>query len=257
MSDAERTRQVVVKPTDEEASLFVAGLMRGIIAQAVADRGAAHVALAGGTTPRGLYQILARGAASDNVPWQNVEVLFSDERDVPQDDVDSNYGMAQRELLDHLPILVGRVHPMPADADDLHAAAQEYEQTIRKAVPPDEGGQTARFDLILLGMGGDGHVASLFPGSEALDEGERLVVSSFISVLGRQRMTFTFPLINAARNVIMLVTGPDKAEAVAKVLGEDEQAKGNLPAARVRPEAGELFIVLDAPAARRAGLAPD
>ncbi len=189
----------------------------------------------------------------DQLPWSHVEVFFGDERDVPHDHVESNYRMVQRTLLDNVPVQPGCVHPMRADADDLQAAAAEYEQTIREIVPADENG-IPRFDLLLLGMGADGHTVSLYPGTEALAETEKLVTACFVPVLGRRRITFTYPLINAARNVILLVTGGDKAEAVADFFGDDEERRKRLPAASVAPTDGKLFLVLDDAAGRQAGL---
>jgi 6-phosphogluconolactonase len=211
------------------------------------------VALSGGTTPRGLYLRLAADGVSGDVPWQDVVVFLGDERDVPHDHIESNFRMAQRALLDHVPINVMQVHPMRADAEDLQAAAAEYEQTIRRTVPANEEGMPC-FDLVLLGMGMDGHVASLFPGTEVLEEARRLVVSYFVPVLGRRRMTLTYPLINAARNVVLIVTGSDKAETVARLLGKDPDARRGLPASGVQPTRGSLRIILDTDAARIAGL---
>jgi len=255
MPDPMRTFEVVVKATADEAAAAVAARLKRIVGDAVAERGICSAALAGGTTPRGLYGILARTGTSGEIPWQNVEVFLSDERDVPQDHPDSNFGMIQRTLLDHVPIDLARVHPMPADADDLAPSAATYEQTVRDVVPAGPEG-LPRFDLILLGMGGDGHVASLYPGTEALGETDKLVTACPVPVLGRRRMTFTYPLINAARNVILLVTGDDKAPAVATLLGDDDHAKAKLPAACVAPTDGAYYMVLDAPAARDTDLKP-
>jgi 6-phosphogluconolactonase len=194
--------------------------------------------------------LLAREATTGNVPWQEVEFFFGDERDVPPDHIESNYGMIQRTLLDHLPVPPGHVHPMPADWLNMDAAAEEYERAICQVLPADPG-RPPRFDLILLGMGADGHTASLFPFTECLNEQRRLVISHYVPVLGRKRMTFTFPLINAARNVVMLVTGDDKAGAVADLLGEDSASREQLPAARVAPADGRFTLVLDSAAARR------
>ena len=255
MAQAEHNAKVVVERTAEQATAAAANLFKTIVCEAVGHRGRAHVALAGGTTPHALYQNLAADATSGQVPWREVEVFFGDERDVPQDHVESNYRTVQRALLDHVPVDPARVHPMPADAEDIHAAAEQYAQTIRQAVPSD-GGQVPRFDLILLGMGGDGHTASLFPNTDALKEHKHLVYAGFVPVLGRNRMTFTYPLINAARNVLFLVTGSDKAEAVLGVLGDSEEIRKQLPAAAVRPTGGCLIMVLDAAAARLTGIAP-
>ena len=253
MSKNQRFGNVVVWPTAERATWHVAEQVKHILCQAVEQREICYVALAGGTTPHGLYLTLAGAAISGEVPWQHVEVFFGDERDVPHDHVESNYRMAQRTLLDHVPIQPQRVHPMPADADDLGAAAADYERTIRQAVPAGDDGLPA-FDLVLLGMGGEGHVASLFPDTEAIAESKRLVTSYHVPMLGRDRMTFTFPLINAARNVLLLVIGEDKAQAVGRLLGDDDSARSQLPASRVaRPNS---TLVLDAAAARVAGLKP-
>jgi len=246
-------REVFVEPSIEEATGLVSRFVKEIVGQAVAQRGFCYVALAGGTTPRGLYLRLAADGVSGDVPWQDVHVFFGDERDVPQDHVESNYLMAQRTLLDHVPIQLPHVHPMPADAEDLGAAAAAYEQTIRQVVPNDGEGPP-RFDLILLGMGMDGHTASLFPETEAVNQSERLVTSHFVPVLGRQRMTFTYPLINAALNVILFVTGGDKAEATARLLGETPEDPARLPAAGIAPAAGRLIVILDAAAARETDL---
>ena len=240
-------------PSGEQATDKAAELFKQAVCQAVADRRVCNVALSGGTTPHDLYHKLAADVYDCDVPWASVNVFFGDERDVPHDHVDSNYHMAQRALLDNAPIPPEQVNPMPADADDLDAAAAEYEQIVRRIV----GGEpTPQFDLILLGMGGDGHTASLFPRTDALAESHKLVVSHHVPVLGRNRMTFTYPLINAARHVMFLITGEDKADAVAAVLGDDKHARKEIPAAHVNPADGKLTIVLDAAAARKTGLKP-
>ncbi len=256
MSENESSREVVVRQTQQEITQEVCGIFRGIIRESVDERKTCSLALSGGTTPRKLYQALARGCAVDDTPWSDVEVFFGDERDVPQDHVESNYGMVQRTLLDHLPIQPVHVHPMPADADDLDAAAAGYEQCIREVVEAGEDG-IPRFDLILLGMGAEGYVASIFPFTDAATEEEKLVMACFVPVLGRKRMTFTFPLINAARHVILLVTGSDKARTVACILGGDEEARKSLPAAKIAPTDGRLIVALDYRAARAAGLKPE
>lgn len=239
-----------VEETPEQATDLVAELVKSIICESTALRGKCYLALAGGTTPHALYQRLAAGGAGEEVPWMDTYVFFGDERDVPLDHVESNYNMAQHTMLDHLPIEPGNVHPMRGDADDLDAAAAEYEQTVRRIVPAEKGG-IPRFDLILLGMGGDGHTASLFPNTTAVNETKKLVTANQVSVLGRRRLTFTFPLLNAARNIILLVTGDDKAEAVAGLLSDDQAVRARYPAAKLQPTDGVLAMVFDAAAARR------
>ena len=250
MDDSRQSPKVLVEDTPEEATAVAAELVKSIICESAHIRHACHIALSGGTTPRALYQHLTATCASGEVPWSEVEVFFGDERDVSHDDIASNYGMVQRTLLDHVPVPPFRVHPMGGDSPDLESAAAEYEKTICRAI----GGQSGaipQFDLILLGMGGDGHVASLYPETSAITESDRLVVSQFIPVLGRNRMTFTYPLINAARNVLLLITGEDKAEAVSRLLSDDPAARKKLPAAGIEP-AGTFMIILDAAAAKRA-----
>jgi 6-phosphogluconolactonase len=237
--------KVCIEPTAEQATDLVSQVVKAVICEAVGKRRTCYVALAGGTTPHALYRSLAVTGTGGEVPWTDCEIFFGDERDVPLDHVESNYLMAQRTLLDNLPIEPGRVHPMRGDARDLAAAAQEYEAVVRRIVPS-EANKIPRFDIILLGMGGDGHTASLFPGTSALGEKDKLVVANFVPVLNRTRLTFTFPLINAARNVVLLVTGDDKIEAVSKLV-----SGGDIPAARVTVPNGLLTMVFDSAAARR------
>lgn len=240
------TKRIIVEKTPEQAAAKAADIFKSIVVETLEQRSACHVALSGGTTPRSMYHHLADHSLGDVVPWSKVEVYFGDERDVPQDDVDSNFGMAQRVLLDNTPIDWSRVHAMRADAEDIDAASREYEAAIRHFVPVGPNG-IPQFDLIMLGMGGDGHVASLFPHTDVLEEPQRLIAACHVPVLGRKRMTFTFPLINSARNILLLVTGDDKAEVVERVFKHSDQ---DLPAARVCPQHGTLHVVLDAAAAR-------
>ena len=246
-------KEVVVQRSVHDAVNYAAHAIVRVVREAAGKNGFCHVALAGGTTPYLLYKELADMAVTGEVPWSQVEVFFGDERDVPLDDVESNYNMALRTLLNNVPVQPTRVHPMRADAKDLSAAAAEYEQILRGLVPAQDG--MPRLDLVLLGMGADGHTASLFPGTEALDVADRLVAAYHVPVLGRNRMTFTFPLINAASHVLLLVTGEDKAAAVAALLGEDAAARAQIPASRVAPRAGKLTLVLDHAAAKLTSLA--
>jgi len=249
MADSQTQPTVLVHETAAEAMAEAAKLFKTLACEAIGERDVCRVALAGGTTPHALYQSLAEEGVREQMPWGKLEFFFGDERDVPLDHVESNYNMVQRIMLDHLPISPSRVHPMRADADDLPAAAAEYERIIRAVfdVSPEE---VPRFDLILLGLGADGHTASLFPGCEPVDVEDRLVTACFVPVLGRWRMTFTFPLINAARNVVLLVTGRDKAHVVASLLSQDPARKEGLPVARVCPSDGRFLIVLDEAANR-------
>jgi len=235
--------EIVVEPTPEAAAKRAAATVAEIIRSRIDESGECFVALCGGTTPAELYRRLAGPGLAETVPWEQVHVFFGDERDVPQDHVENNYRLVTKTLLDHVPVPLSQVHPMPADCRDLAAAAEQYENLVRRLVPADD--DTPVFDLILLGLGREGHTASLFPDTPALAETRRLVVAQFVPVIGRNRMTFTFPLINAVRNAVFFVTGPDKARAVDAVLSADPQQRAHYPAARVQPTAGKLIFVLD------------
>jgi len=241
-------RSVLVTETAEQARRQAAEILASAACDAVSRHGQFTLALSGGTTPRPLYELLASPAQTESIPWQDTQIFFGDERDVPSDHADSNYRMIQDTLLGAVPIRLENVHPMLGDASDLDAIAAQYAEQITRIVPPGEAGAPA-FDLILLGMGGDGHVASLFPGCSALDEIDRLVAATFVPVLSRQRITFTLPLINAAHNVLFLITGRDKAEATGKVLGDDAADAAELPAGRVKPTGGKLMVASNRPAA--------
>ena len=240
---------VIIEDSPSAAAQRAAERMVSIINQRAAAGNQSHLALCGGTTPGELYRRLASPPLADQIPWQKIQIFFGDERDVPQNHVENNYGMVADILIDHVPIPLTQVHPMPADSRDLSAAAEQYENLVRRVVPA-ENGDIPRFDCILLGMGAEGHTASLFPDTPALVERNRLVVAQYVPVIGRNRMTFTFPLINAARNVIFLVTGGDKAPAVQAVLKGDPDCRTHYPAAHVGPLSGTMTFVLDEAAAR-------
>ncbi|MFL5264689.1 MAG: 6-phosphogluconolactonase [Anaeromyxobacteraceae bacterium] len=216
-------------------------------ASAVQARGRFTIALSGGSTPRALYALLADPAAPfrARVPWDAVQVFFGDERHVPPDHADSNYRMAREALLGLVPIRPESVHRVRGELPDADEAALEYEAELSEAFALREG-ERPRLDVALMGMGPDGHTASLFPGSAALGEEARLVVAPYVPKFGVHRVTLTLPVFAAARAVVFLVAGADKAERVAEVLGGRAP---QLPAARVRPEEGELLWLLDAAAA--------
>ena len=159
-------RRVLVTETAEQARRQAAEILASAACDAVSRHGQFTLALSGGTTPRPLYELLASPAQTESIPWQDTQIFFGDERDVPSDHADSNYRMIQDTLLGAVPIRLENVHPMLGDASDLDAVAAQYAEQITRIVPPGEAGVPA-FDLILLGMGGDGHVASLFPGCSA------------------------------------------------------------------------------------------
>jgi 6-phosphogluconolactonase len=212
----------------------------------------ASVALAGGSTPRRLYELIAREHAFD-VDWRHVEIFFGDERSVPPNHADSNYHMAAVAWLDHVPISSLEIHRMEAEDADLVAAALRYETTLCSRLPPDESGFPT-LDLIWLGMGDDGHTASIFPGTSALTERARAVVMNEVPQLGTRRLTLTLPVLCAARRVQFLVTGASKARRIAEVARLaatplDLLPPDALPSARVRPRRGHLEWLIDRAAA--------
>jgi len=213
-------------------------------AQAIRSHGKFSVALSGGSTPRGLHQELVTDFSS-KLPWQKVFFFWGDERHVPPDSSDSNYRMAKETLLAKLPIPAENIFRIPSELEDAKEAAKKYEQTLEKFFRPDED-SFPRFDFIILGMGPDGHTASLFPGTAALEEKDRLVAANWVEKLNTFRITLTFPVLNSAASVIFLVSGDEKAEMVRRAL---EEPAANLPCQRVRPKPGELVWYLDKGAA--------
>jgi len=240
-------RELVIAPDLEGASHHAAAAFAEVARQAIEQRRACYLALAGGSTPRRLYQVLASG--EHPLDWSRCIVFWSDERCVPPGDPESNYRLAQNELLSKVAVREEQVFRLRGEIDPERAAA-EYEQAVRDAVPAGAD-RTPRFDLLLLGLGADGHTASIFPGSPLLDDtGERLVAAVYVPHLDAQRLTFTPRLLNAGRNVIFLVAGADKAEALAAVL-EGEGPVGRYPTRAVAPVDGRVLWFIDEAAASR------
>jgi 6-phosphogluconolactonase len=213
---------------------------------AVAQRGLFTIALSGGSTPRNLYTLIAANASA-TLPWSQMFFFWGDERHVAPDNPDSNYRMAKEALLSKVPVPPANIFPVPAENPDAAQAAEIYEQTLRRffAVAP---GEFPRFDLILLGMGPDGHTASLFPETPALQEKSRLVVANWVEKLGSSRITFTLPLLNAARRVAFLVSGTDKVAALHEVLEGSAPAE-KYPSRLVQPSEGKVIWFVDRAAA--------
>jgi 6-phosphogluconolactonase len=214
--------------------------------EAVAVRGRFTIALSGGSTPKTLYNLLATNAKSI-LPWDRMFFFWGDERHVPPTDPESNYRMVEETMLSKVPVPAGNVFRIPAENPDAAAAAEAYEKTLQKfyALAP---GKFPKFDLILLGLGPDGHSASLFPGTEALREKSRLVVANWVEKFKTHRITFTLPVLNAARLVVFLVSGTGKADALHAVLESDAPGE-QYPSKLVRPEDGELLWLVDRAAA--------
>jgi len=218
----------------------------GRLARAAGEDRPFRIALAGGETPRGVYERMA-AAAGRGADWSGAHVFWGDERAVPPDHYESNYRMARESLLSRVPVPEAQVHRIRAELPDPAAAADAYEREIRDTFHL-AAGEWPRFDLLLLGLGGDGHVASLFPGSSLLDERQRLVAATQETHLGTRRITLTFPVINHADAVLFLVSGDMKADILRAVLDGDD-GPDRYPAQRVRPEGGSLLWLVDRAAA--------
>lgn len=206
----------------------------------ISARGRFAVALAGGSTPKATYEILARDHAED-VDWKNVHIFIGDERTVPPEHEDSNYRMANEALLGHVP--VASIHRMRGELDPVEAA-KSYEEDLRFFFDEDP----PVFDLIHLGIGEDGHTASLFPRTQALDATDRLVVSNPVEKLDTVRLTLTRPVINAAKSVVFLVAGESKAEALKEILEGDADPR-DYPSKFIQPQSGGPTWMLDRAAA--------
>jgi 6-phosphogluconolactonase len=213
--------------------------------EAIAQRGRFAVALSGGNTPRDVYSLLAREQKT-KLPWEKVFVFFGDERHVPPDHPESNYRMANEALLTRVPLPAENVYRVPAEFPAA-AAADQYEQDLREFFQL-KPGEWPRFDLILLGIGEDGHTASLFPESSALQEKSRLVVPNWVEKFSTYRITLTFPVLNHAAEVMFLVSGEGKAKILRDIFNPTGVKR--YPAQAVQPEQGKLLWLLDRDAAR-------
>ena len=221
---------------------------------AVSEKGSFSVALSGGSTPKALYSLLANDAGlRAQVPWDKMYFYFGDERSVGPDDGDSNFRMANETMLSKVPIKPEQVFRIKGEYKDSEKAAQEYDEALRSSFEIGKGkiavgkigeDQFPRFDLVLLGMGNEGHTASLFPGTQALRETKRIAVRNWVGKLYTDRITLTAPAINYAARVIFMVTGADKALALKGVL-EGSYEPEQLPAQMIQPSNGQLLWLVD------------
>jgi 6-phosphogluconolactonase len=237
----------------DDLSRAAADEVRAAAEEAVRARGRFAIALAGGSTPRRLYERLAaegraRRGAEPPAAWERTDFFFGDERAVPPEHADSNFRMARETLFAPLAIAEARVHRIRAEGPDLDAAARGYEDEIAGAFSVAAGGPPPAFDLVLLGLGADAHTASLFPRSPALAETARWVVAQRAAAL--PRVTLTAPILNAARSVLFLVAGEEKAAALAAVIDGPREPE-RFPAQLVRPASGRLAWFVDRAAAAR------
>ncbi len=213
-------------------------------AEALRDRGVFRVSLSGGSTPRALHKGLARSPFRSTIDWGRIRFFFGDERCVPADDQRSNFRMTRETLFAPLRIPPDHVFRMHGEGEPREAARQ-YARLLQKEFAQPR----PRFDLILLGLGQDGHTASLFPGTMALAERRRLVAANYVPKLREWRLTLTYPVLNSARRVIFLAAGAEKRKAVSRIV-KRQRGYRKLPAARVRPRRGTLLWLLDEEAGR-------
>jgi 6-phosphogluconolactonase len=237
------TPRVEISPTVDDFEIAAAHAIAGVITAAIRERGGCLIALSGGNTPRGVYRRLGDSLVAKTVDLNRIHLIFSDERMVPADDPDSNYGMVRHELISRATIPALNVHRIRGEVK-AEIAAREYQRELQTLFPL----FTNRCDLILLGLGEDGHAASLFPGTRVLHELRHSVRAVFVPHLKSWRVTLTLPVINRARAVLFLVTGEQKATVVGRILAS-AQSREDLPATLVRPHPGTLTWMLDVEAA--------
>ncbi len=238
---------IAIYPNIDILSHEAAQYIIRIATESITTHGRFTIALSGGTTPRKLYGLLGSEPYRSQIDWTLVHIFWSDERCVPPNSEESNYHLAHEVLLSKISIPAVQVHRMPADMPDRNAASQEYENEMRRVFETDG---IPNFDLIQLGMGPEAHTASLFPHQAALHEQQRLVVPVSVPKPPPDRLTFTPPLLNAARNVLFLVAGSDKADALHAVL-EGPYNPDEYPAQIVRPPDGEVTWMVDTAAAAK------
>lgn len=247
--------QPIIKVVPDVDALAREGARRFVeIARAqIAERGRFTVALSGGSTPRPMYRLLTKSPQRDAVDWSRVFVFWADERTVPPDHEQSNYRMARETLLDHVPIPRNQIFRMQGENDPTRAA-EEYERVLVRVFAL-EPGEPPDFGLIILGIGADGHTASLFPATEALDETDRLVVANSVPQLDTVRITLTIPVLTRAANTLVLASGEDKAAAVQRAL-EGPYDPVQTPSQVLRTATGTVIWLLDEAAASQLQTVP-
>lgn len=229
----------------EQLAVKARDLVAQLVHEAVRVRGRFTIALSGGSTPKRFHTLLAE---TEGLPWAQMHFFWGDDRHVPPDHADSNYRMARETLFDHVPqIPKENIHRIHTEEREAATAAELYETELKTFFGKDAW---PRFDVMFLGLGPDGHTASLFPGTRGIAEKQRWVMAQWVEKLKTDRITLTPPVLNASRAVLFLVQGEDKASAVHEVL-EGSQPVEEIPARIVRPDPGGLWWLLDAPAASK------
>jgi 6-phosphogluconolactonase len=244
------TPDIRIAPSTQEWGQAAASLILSVSQQAIQAHGRCLIALSGGSTPKTLYQVLATPEWNARFDWSRMVFLFGDERCTPPDHPESNFRMAQTELFQPMNIPAEHIYRMKGENEDTTAAAREYEATIRP-LTNSPAPRVPVLDLVLLGLGEDGHTASLFPGTAALQEDHRIVTVGQAPTGIRSRLTLTLGVLNHAAVVLFLVTGSGKAQMVRRVLNPESDADRSLPAARISPASGRLVWMLDHSAAQQ------
>lgn len=247
MSDPQASPQVYVVESSQALAADAAELFVRMARDGVSHGPPFRVALSGGSTPRLLYGLLASDTFRQEIEWENIQFFFGDERWVPPTHRDSNFKMANDELFKKVEVSRDNIFPIPTESLSPDDAAAQYEQSIRRAFKVPEGSVPA-FDLIFLGMGDDGHTASLFPHSDVLNERDKLVAAPYVEKLATHRITLTPPVLKAGREVLVLVAGEGKAATLVHVL-EGEENIEEYPTQLLRRAQGKVTWLLDRPAA--------
>jgi 6-phosphogluconolactonase len=239
--------EIIIEPTPADLARSAADLFVQTVSDAQQQRGVARIALSGGSTPRALFTLLASDEYAKKLDWQSVDIFWGDERTVPPDHADSNYRMAHETLLRTLPVPEVRIHRMRGELDPV-AAAGDYSLVLQQVFELSEANAVPRFDLILLGLGPDGHTASLFPHTSALDVRDQLVVANPVPQQQTTRLTLTVPVLQAAAHVHFLVAGKDKAAAAHRAI-EGAWDPAETPSQYLRDATGQVTWLLDSAAA--------
>ncbi|MBK9314989.1 MAG: 6-phosphogluconolactonase [Acidobacteria bacterium] len=229
----------------DEIARQAASLFSGLATRSCQLSGRFTIALSGGSTPRRLFSALATTPYVESIPWKNIFFFWGDERCVAPDHPESNYRMAYQTLLTKVPVPSGNIFRIPAEDHDPHRAAKNYSDAIRDFFAP----SPPRFDLVFLGMGADGHTASLFPGTDALRVNDRIAVANYVEKFNAWRITLTAATINDAHYIVFLVTGEDKAEPLKNVI-EGDKLPDIYPSQLILPTDGTLHWMVDRAAAR-------
>ena len=227
----------------KELAQVAAAEFKRLANDAVMSKGGFNVALSGGSTPKAMFDLLSTDPYRATVPWFETHFFWGDERHVSPDDDDSNYRMTKEHLLSKIPILLENIHRVESENSNAQAVADKYEQHLRQYFNLSET-EIPRFDLVFLGMGGDGHTASLFPGTDAVHEVDRLVAAPWVEKFDSHRITLTPKVINNAERIIFLVKGEDKADALVQVL-EGEKNEDLYPSQIINPTHGSVEWIVD------------